>query len=154
MKISRALRLCAVMLVLSAALQGGAQTEKPRTPIEVYRGDTSFELMQCTLKYKLAAANARLSDAGGTPAAGGEDSDFAGCIRSGERSARSSFDKAFGTLRKPQAREALKAYHVAFVTALKGIAPGMDERRLSYEQRQQALQDKVTEAWARFELEK
>jgi hypothetical protein len=56
-------------------------------------------------------------------------------------------------VKKPKAQETLKSYHVAFVTALGGISPGIDERRVSYEQRQQALKDKVTEAWARFEVE-
>lgn len=57
------------------------------------------------------------------------------------------------TVKKEKAREALKSYHVAFITALEGIVPGFDEMKIAYQQRQQALSDKVTEAWSRFQIE-
>jgi hypothetical protein len=60
-----------------------------------------------------------------------------------EASSKVNFTAALHALKKPKAQEALKAYHVAFMTALKGIAPGADK----------SLKDKVTEAWTRFEIE-
>jgi hypothetical protein len=67
--------------------------------------------------------------------------------------AKANLDRALRTVKKAKAQEALKSYHVAFITALEGVTPGREERKLSYEQRQQALEDKLTEAWARFEVE-
>jgi serine/threonine-protein kinase RIO1 len=81
------------------------------------------------------------------------DGDYAGCIKKGKEAAKVSLDKALRTIRKPKAQEALKSYHIAFVTALQGINPGSNERRMDYERRQQMLKDKAAEAWARFEVE-
>jgi hypothetical protein len=80
-------------------------------------------------------------------------SDVQGCIGKGKKEAKTSFNKALRTIRKPAAKEALKNYHVAFVTALEGILPGTKEPSFVYEQRQQALKSKLAEAWAKFELE-
>jgi hypothetical protein len=44
-------------------------------------------------------------------------------------------------------------HHVAFISALEGIRPDLDERKINYEVRQQALETKLSEAWARFEVE-
>ena len=57
-------------------------------------------------------------------------------------------------VKKAKAQEALKTYHVAFVSAIEGLTPGYVERKIDYEQRQQALEGKATEAWARFEIER
>lgn len=47
----------------------------------------------------------------------------------------------------------LKSCNVTFASALEGIAPGVDEREINYKWRQEALDDKLKEAWARFEVE-
>jgi hypothetical protein len=72
-----------------------------------------------------------------------EKSDYLGCIREGRAKSKINLDRALRTVKKPKAQEALKAVHVAFITALEGISPGIDERQISYEQRQQALKDKI-----------
>jgi hypothetical protein len=82
-----------------------------------------------------------------------EKSNYTGCIEDGKKDAKQNLESALKSLKKPKAKEALKSYHVAFVTAIDGINPGMDERKISYEQRQQSLDGKLTEAWARFEVE-
>lgn len=118
-----------------------------RTPIERYRGDGQFSLMMCKITLKLALLR---SEAGSQQ---DEKSDYSGCISDGEAKAKANLTTALKAVKKAKAQEALKSYHVTYIAALKGIRPGVDERKISYEQRQQALEDKLTEAWARFEVE-
>ena len=80
-------------------------------------------------------------------------SDVQGCISKGKTEAKTSFNKALRTIRKPAAKEALKNYHVAFVTALEGLLPGTQEPKFVYEQRQQTLKSRLAETWAKYELE-
>ena len=101
----------------------------------------------CKLGLQLALAKAELGQQQD------EKSDYPGCIEQGKATAKLNLDKALRTLRKAKAQEALKSFHVAFVGALEGVRPGSNERKISYEQRQQALEGKLTEAWARFEIE-
>jgi hypothetical protein len=144
------MKLLAASLIFSLAshVAFGADDSDKRTPLERYRGDTQFALVMCKLSLRVALAVA----AGG----GQQDdkSDYASCIRKSKASAKSSLDMALRTVKKPKAQDALKSYHVAFSTAVEGIRPGPDERKISYEQRQQSLEEKVTEAWARFEIER
>jgi hypothetical protein len=134
-------------LALASHVALGADDSDKRTPLERYRGDTQFALMMCKISLRLALAVA----AGG----GQQDnkSDYASCITENKASAKLTLDKALRTVKKSKAQEALKSYHVAFSTAIEGIRPGADERKMSYEQRQQSLEEKLTEAWARFETE-
>jgi len=46
-----------------------------------------------------------------------------------------------------------RAYHVIFVSTLQGIEPGIDERNISYSQRQAIANTRLEEAWAAFEAE-
>lgn len=75
------------------------------------------------------------------------------CIQAGKEILKGNFSSALRTVKKPKAQEALKSYHVALVGALEGVAPGSEERKFQYDQRQQALEAKLNEAWARFEVE-
>jgi hypothetical protein len=133
---------------LLLALQASFATEPDsRTPLARYHEDSQFALVKCKLTFKLAIARA---DVGVQQ---DEMSDYSACIAKGKMTAKTNLDKALRTVKKLKAQEALKTYHVAFVTAVEGIRPGGDERKMNYEQRQQALEGKVTEAWARFEIE-
>lgn len=82
------------------------------------------------------------------------DADYPACIENGKNTAKRNFAPALRSIKKQKAQEALKSYHVAFVTAMDGIKPGTNELKISYEQRQQLLESKLNEAWARFEIEK
>ena len=147
----------ALLVPLLAVTLNAAAAEEPdkRPPIDKYYSNSSFQLTICKATFKLAQSQAELATAGGTvKETPGVSSDFRGCIANGKAEAKANLDKALRTVKKAKAQEALKAYHVAFVTALEGIVPGSAERRISYEQRQQALEGKVTEAWARFEVER
>jgi hypothetical protein len=135
-------------IVLATAFPTFGQESDKRTPLERYEGDSKFTLYKCKLTLKLAIAKSELGREQD------ESSDWAACIRDGKATVEARFDPALSTIRKAKAKEALKSYQVAFVVALEGIAPGSDERRINYEQRQQALDGRLTEAWARFQIEK
>ena len=117
------------------------------TPAQQYRGLANGAIFMCKLNLQNALLNAQLSN----PL--DEKSDYRACIATGKVTAKENFDKAMKTVKKPQAKEALKTYHVALVSAFDGIVPGTDERKINYERRQQDLDGKLTEAWARFEIE-
>lgn len=136
-----------ISLVLAFQLSFAADEPDNRTPLDRYQGDTQYALLMCKLTLRLAVAKAE----GNAPQ--DEQSNYSYCISKSKVTAKASLDKALRTVKKPKAQEALKSYHVAFVSAVEGIRPGADERKISYEQRQQVLEGKVTEAWARFEIE-
>lgn len=124
--------ILASILIVTCSL--AAEGPDKGTPLTFYRVMTSSSLYLCKLKFRVA-------------------SDHAKCIAQKKSEDKRHFDEALLTLKKPKAQDALKSYHVAYVAALEGIAPGIDERKISYEQRQQALEGKLTEAWARVEVE-
>lgn len=121
------------------------RTPEEHTPLEQYRGITQSSLQVCSGAFSIAQHSANLGIAA---------KDYSGeCIATTKANAVEKFKAAILTVKKDKAKEALKSYHVAFITALEGIAPGSDEPRIIYQQRQQALAGKVTEAWSRFEIE-
>lgn len=128
----------ASLLIATSSL--AAEGPDKSTPVERYHGHTSVSLFLCKVTQSAALVT-------------GDTQKSVSCIKDAKAEAKQNFDKALRTLRKPKARDALKSYHVAYVTALEGMALGFEERKISYEQRQQALEDKLTEAWARFEVE-
>lgn len=135
-----------VGIVFSSAAVGQATS-----PIERYGSESEAAVMTCSLEFQLAQAQAQLvSVGGGQPE---KPADFAACLKKARAEGKQLFSLALAKVKKPAAKEALKSYHVAFMTALEGISPGMDERRITYEARQRSLKDKMTEAWARFEVE-
>lgn len=56
-------------------------------------------------------------------------------------------------LKTAAAREALKNVWVAYTVSLEAIYPQNDEAKLTYKARQATNRDKLTEAWAHFDLE-
>lgn len=119
-----------------------------RSPLDAYRGDTSFLLLKCRLALELNIQVTRLGNEHSS------EDDYQGCIREGLSDSRAALDRALKLVRKREAVAALKAVHIAFSSALQGVSPGYDEARISYAQRQQQLKGKLDEAWARFDLEK
>lgn len=140
---SHALASAALALFLAC----GPAAAQQQTPLEKYQEGTNYALLACGLTFKIAQAQAELGKAT-------EDGDYRACITQNVEQAKKNLTPALRTVRKPAAQAALKAHYVAFATALRGIDPGVNERKISYEQRQQALSDKVTEAWEKFEVER
>jgi hypothetical protein len=136
-------------LVLAAALASHAHGQTPdrRTPLEKYQGQTHFALTMCKLAYITAGARAQANEGPG------EAGDWRGCQRDQRAEVKRYLDGALKTVRRPAAQAALKGHYVAFVASLDGLTPGPDERKITYQARQAALQDKLNEAWARFEVE-
>ncbi len=125
-----------------------AEDEKDtRNPVDKYHGDAFFYSLTCKLSFQIAMSKRQLSQPSD------EKDDYRACITKGKTASKQNLDAALKTVKKPNAKEALKTYHVALVSALEGINPGSDERKINYEQRQQNLEGKMTEAWARFEIE-
>lgn len=143
--------IAALFLSLAAQSCLAADQEKA-SPLETYRVDSQLALMLCSAQAGAQFARAELIAVGGTPQ-GESTADYVACVAQQRASTRASFDKAMRTLKKASAREALKSCHVALLTALDGIAPATDERKVTYSQRQAALAGRLSEAWARFEVE-
>lgn len=138
--------LPALMLWLSTFPAFSADAPTASTPIKQYHATTEFAITLC--KLSVQAENARaiigtLSSVDG----------YEKCISDAKTTAKESLVKALETIKAPSAIEAMKTYHVAFVTALEGVRPGQGERKISYENRQIMLEGKMTGAWARFEIE-
>lgn len=79
--------------------------------------------------------------------------DYRACVAEKKIEVKENLRSALNGVKAPAAKEALKSFHVAFITAIDGIVPGMDERKFAYDTRQQTLSDKMNETWARFEVE-
>lgn len=118
--------------------------------IEVYKGMAEGSIEECKWSLKLISINQNF---GGLPNVRDKDTDFLGCIEREKPKINQVIIEILKIVKKPKAKEALKSYHVTLITALEGIKPGADERKINYEQRQQAFVDKLSEAWARFEVE-
>jgi len=121
-----------------------AEKSDNRTPIERYRGDTAFALAMCKELFRRAILTSQKTDF----------ETFSNRLSAEKEKSKESLKKALETVKPPKAKEALKTYHVAVMSALASIFAGLDERKIDYEQRQQALEGKVTEAWERFEIER
>ena len=115
--------------------------------LEKYQSDTNVQLTMCRMKFKIA----QLSN--GNPATMTDSENYPQCIKESKAELKASLDNALKTIKKSAAKEALKNYHVAVITALEGINPGENEMKISYAQRQIQLKEKTTLAWERFELE-
>lgn len=143
-------------LLVVASISSGAYAADPeRTPLQAYQGDSNFHVQMCSMKYKIAQAVAEGRALGVEAPNSGKpvDSDFKECITTSKKEGKANLDRALKTVKKPAAKEALKAYHVAYISALDGIPPGNNEIRLQYNSRQQALESRMREAWTRFEIE-
>lgn len=118
-----------------------------------YKWATTFGLEDCRITAWGAQAKAKYATTTGSAHPSAQGATVAECIDQNSAKAREKLTPALEALKTDSAKSALKAYHVAFVTALRGVESGSAERQISYDQRQQALRDKVNAAWAAFEVE-
>lgn len=155
------LALSSTLAFAAAPAADPTATDPKLPPLEGYSTDTRFSIEKCSLTYKLALAKAEnkalMAQTGERPPDESEEQkkmgDYVTCIKTGKATAKTFLDKSMRTLKKPAAREALKSYHVAFLSALEGIPAADGEIRMMYSQRQAALRARMSEAWSRFEIE-
>jgi hypothetical protein len=131
------------------AVEQGTQSE-----VAMYIESSGLSWTQCSLNFTIAQYRASSAQSTGkTERKLDEDSDYVTCITDREAEARAYLAQTLRTVTKPKAREALKEYHVAFITALRGILPGMQELRIDYDRRQLVLKGKLDEMLLRFQME-
>lgn len=122
----------------------GDEEPDNRPPLLKYKGNCYFATEAGKLTVQLAKLKGFTRDG---------DTDYLKHISESKIKCKKSFDDALKTVKKQKAKEALKNFHVAFLSALQGLAPGDEELVRDYQRRQQALEEKMNEAWARFEIE-
>lgn len=129
------------------AQQTSAKKEEPRPPLEDYIGKVQYSILACDLSYRLETSTRQLGDE--VP----EEKTLGACVKEQTADVKKALDRALPTIKKDRAKQAARDLHVAFLTALRGISPGVNETRLGYSVRQQQLRDKLNEAIARLETE-
>lgn len=109
-------------------------------PVQCLKNEGAVRLTLCRLDAKVAA---------------GPDGQRAldTCIKSSRSAVLAQFKIAEKTIKKPGAKDALKAYSAALVSALDGIRPGAEETRIVYGARQSGIDQRLAELWARVEVE-
>ena len=137
------------MIVATALLAGflgiaSAQTKK-MAPLAVYAEGVLYASALCPMILELSLQTGTTNEPGKT--------DWASCINDAKRDTKRNYAAALTTIKKAGARSALKEHYIAATSAITAIAPGSNENRMSYARRQAENSDKVTERWARFEVE-
>ena len=135
--------LLGISFVFATAALAADEPDR-RSPLDRYQGDGQYSLLLCKLTLEKELMSGDLSVA---------MAQLSKCVGQGKSAAGKNLNAALRTVKKPAAQAALKAYHVTFVTALEGVRPGLNERKISYEERQQRFDDQLNAAWAKFEVE-
>jgi hypothetical protein len=136
---------------LWVAVSVGSSAAVAETPqVAEYRSRMNGYVFKCAQEFKVEQLKAKGIERYDLPEV---PADSAKCIRESRDSGKALFDAALKAAKKPDAKSALKSVHVAYLASLEGIAPLPDERVGGYQQRQAVLATKLTEAWARFDVE-
>jgi hypothetical protein len=139
--------LLAVISVIACCTASGAgfleEENDKRPPIEAYLGDVKAGITICGLEMELAL----LKDEKAAYEKAYQ------CIDDAKKAFKKRYETAVKVVRKPQAKIALKEHLVTAITAVSALPPASDETKAGYTKRQADLKDKLTEKWARFEVE-
>lgn len=114
-----------------------------QTPIEKFKSDSFYAFHMCSLSHELFLLTGKKTDY----------EKFSTCLDDGRRKTKLSYQAAVASTNNQAVKSALKEFHVKALSALSKIYAGSDERKISYETRQQAISDELTEAWARVDVE-
>ena len=136
-----------VTLFLFLQVSCAAEAVDSRSPTDRYRGDSIYTLMMC----RIAVFSAETDRIAGT--ARSELSDYVSCINRARQSNKANLDIALRSTSTVKVQEALKSYHVVLSVALEAVTRSEYERTDAYERRQRSNDERLTEAWARVEVE-
>ena len=121
---------------------------------KTYSDDVNMGLTLCHRTFLLAIKLADLSDHGRSVKEKHPDADnYQKCISRHKDDIKSSYEQLAAKVKKSSVKLALKEHYIAVITALQGIEPLPDERKMNYERRQGENQSKLDSAWIRFETE-
>lgn len=134
--------LCVVCALAQAADDGLNKA------INAYIGSANYGTYSCGLSFR--SANART--VGGLPQ--DEKSDWRGCIVKQKADLKMAYEAIYQLLEKPGAQASLKEHYIATLNALNGIEPGLDETKAAYGNRQAVSLEKMSQQWARFEIDR
>lgn len=96
----------------------------------------------------------RAAREGGRPAAStGPVADPVACADQELLKVKSAYEKALATLKKPEARAALKEHLVITNVAVKGVVPGANDTKRGYQERKSVNERRMEEQWERVKLE-
>ncbi|MDD2725199.1 MAG: DUF4124 domain-containing protein [Methylovulum sp.] len=113
------------------------------TPIEKFKGDSFFAFHMCSVSHQIFLLTGKKTDY----------EKFSAYLDEGRRKTKLSYQAAVASTTNQAVKSALKEFHVKTLSALSTIHAGFDERKISYEARQQAISDGLTEAGARIDVE-
>ncbi len=127
---------------------GQSSAASPVDPLDSYHTIAKWTISSCLSTFNITQLRAQA----GAPQK--DDYNVDTCIAKGKQQVKDEFTSAMKEVTKPAAQQSLKMFHVAFLSALEGVQPGPNETRSGYNQRQQSSTDKMTQAWALFEVER
>lgn len=150
MKLSKLFSAIAIATVAAASWAQSAPSENVSfKQVDDYRSKTFAGMTFCSIVVETMLLNTE----SGRDSYGNGLAKVVDCVRSNKEQSQEKLKQALEEVKTPAAKEALKNYHIAFMTALDGLEPGMGERRYAYEVRTQQLRGELQKAWNRFELE-
>lgn len=117
-----------------------------KTPAAEFYTTTQFHFIQCKLVTQKVLLEIEVLKSNGKSAA----ASIQGCIDTGVLEGKTTFSAAQSALPNQSTREALGEYYGAWLTAIKGVFPMPNERKISYERRQNEIEAKLNETWNRF----
>lgn len=145
------------LLVATLALcfgVSGTALAQDKSLEKIYHQDANEGFLSCSRTFTLAQKMAALSDGGHSVKVQYKDAgNYQKCILEGKDDIKASYEKFAAKVKKPSAKLALKEHYIAALSALQGVEPLSDERKMNYEKRQGENQSKLDTAWIRFETE-
>ena len=76
------------------------------------------------------------------------------CVSDARAETNANFQAVVKATKKPKAKEALKMFHAAFLSTLDATGPRGSDSKSTFETRQSVAADKMSDAWAKFEVER
>ena len=134
----------ATCTAMAFGLVHAADQEESLPPPDAYRRKIEGDVFICSMTMRLVILRGNNED----------QEKYSQCVKAARTDGKRYFEAALKMTRKSKAKEALKSYHVAFLAALDATGPRAGDTEYTYEARRNGMNDKLAEAWARFEVER